>query len=414
MTFFRRCSAAFCSLLLAISSVADAQEWTRFRGPNGSGESEAATIPVTWTAKDYNWRVELPGVGHSSPVVWGDRIYVTAATEGNATRSICCLNAADGGVAWKQSFPSSTHPKNAANNYAPSTPTVDKDHVYMTWGTPENYMVVAMDRQTGREVWRRDLGPFAAEHGFGASPMLLGDLLIVPNDQNDKSFIVALNRMTGKTRWQTDRRSTRAAYATPILYQPTGGQPQLILSSMSHGITSLDPTTGKQNWELGVFDKRVVGSPTLAAGLIVASCGEGGGGKRMVAIQSGDPIKNVEAKVLYDFPSPVPYVPVPVAYGNLVFLWHDQGTVACVDAPTGKLHWREKVGGKYFGSPVRVRDRLYCMSREGQLLVIAAADKYKLLGQIDLEEPSHATPAVAGGRMYLRTESHLMSVGGKE
>jgi hypothetical protein len=118
--------------------------------------------------------------------------------------------------------------------------------------------------------------------------------------------------------------------------------------------------------------------------------------------------------VAYDFQSPVPYVPVPVAYGNLVFLWHDQGTVACFDAPTGRLHWREKVGGKYFGSPVRVRDRLYCMSREGQMVVIAAADKYKLLAKIDLEEPSHATPAIAGGRMYLRTESHLMSVGGKQ
>lgn len=413
MLSLRRCLAPVCSLLLAFSCAAEAQEWTRFRGPNGTGESDAATIPATWTAKDYHWRVELPGTGHSSPVVWGDRIYVTSAAEDNATRIICCLNTADGGIVWKQSFPSSRHPKNAANNYAASTPPVDKDHVYMTWATPEHYMVVAMDRQTGREVWRRDLGPFAAEHGFGASPILFGDLLIVPNDQNDKSFIVALVRMTGKTRWQTERRSTRAAYSTPILYQPSGGQPQLILSSHAHGITSLDPATGTKNWELGVFDKRVVGSPMLAAGLIVASCGEGGSGKRMVAVEPGDPAKKVEPKVVYDFQAPVPYVPVPVAYGNLVFVWHDQGTVACFDAPTGKLYWREKVGGKYFGSPVRVRDRLYCMSRDGQMTVLAAADQYKLLGKIDLEEPSHATPAVADGRMYLRTESHLMSIGGK-
>jgi len=390
------------------------QEWTRFRGPNGAGESDAATIPVTWNTKDYNWRVKLPGTGHSSPVVWGERIFVTSGIDEDATRVIRCLNTSDGGLVWKQSFPSGKHAQNSANCYASSTPVVDEDRVYMTWATPEAYTVVALDQHKGSQVWRRDLGPFAAEHGFGASPILFDEMLIVPNDQNGTSFVIALDRKTGEIRWKADRRAVRAAYSTPIIYQPAEGPPQLILTCTAHGVSSLDPRTGKPNWELPVFEKRVVGSPMIAAGLIIASCGEGGGGKRMVAVSPGDPAKGTPAKVAYDFKDALPYVPIPVAYGKLVFLWSDQGMVTCADASTGKVYWRERVGGKFFGSPVRVADRLYCMSREGEMVVLAAADKYKLLGRINLEEPTHSTPAIAGGVMYLRTVSHLMSIGGKK
>ena len=175
----------------------------------------------------------------------------------------------------------------------------------------------------------------------------------------------------------------------------------------------MDPSTGKPNWELPVFQWRGVGSPMIVSGLIIASCGEGGGGKRTVAIRPGEPLKNIPPKLEYEFQGSLPYVPIPVAYGELLFLWSDSGVVTCADAPTGKIHWRERVGGKFFGSPVRVRDRLYCMSREGLMYVLAAAPQFKLLAKIDLEEPSNATPAVADGVMYLRTNSHLMSLGGK-
>ena len=406
--------AVFCAFLLYCLSPAAGQEWCRFRGPNGAGESQATTIPVTWTAKDYNWRVNLPGIGHSSPVLWGDRIFVTSAIANNATRIIQCLKTSDGSVVWKATFPSSTYKMNKANGYAAATPPVDQDYLYTTWVAPQSYLVLTLDRQSGKEVWRRDLGPFAAQHGFGASPILFGDLLIVPNDQDGKSFVAALDRKTGEIRWQSDRRTDKAAYSTPCIFQPEGGAAQLILTSTAHGINSLDPQTGKSNWELAVLQHRVVGSPMMAAGLIIAACGEAGGGKQMIAARPGEPAKKVEAKVAYNFESSLPYVPIPVAYGRLVFLWSDSGVVTCADAPTGKVHWRERVGGTFFGSPVRVRDRIYCMSRQGKMIVLAAADQYKLLGEIDLEEPTHATPAIADGTMYLRTFSHLMSLGGKK
>ena len=412
---YRQCGSLFLrfSLLLWFASPAEAQPWTRFRGPDGCGQSEATTIPTTWTTEDYRWRVKLPGIGHSSPVIWGDRIFVTCALEEDGTRIIRCLNTSDGGLIWKQSFPSTTYQKHENNSYAAATPTVDADCVYMTWTTPEEYIVLALDRQNGRELWRRDLGPFVAEHGYGASPILFEDMVILTNDQNETSFAIALDRATGKTRWKTDRRIVKAAYSTPFIYRPEGRQPELILTGWAHGVASLDPHTGKPNWEVDVLNHRVVCSPMTAAGLIFTSCGSGGGGKQMVAVRPADPERGITAGVAYEIEGSLPYVPTSVAYGRLLFLWSDSGVVACLDAPTGKIHWRERVGGRYFGSPVRVADRIYCIARHGEMVVLAAADKYTLLGKISLEEPSNATPAVADGVMYLRTVSHLMAIGGK-
>jgi outer membrane protein assembly factor BamB len=316
-------------------------------------------------------------------------------------------------MVWKHAYPSKPHPKNGLNSYAASTPAVDKTQLYVTWASPDEYVLVAMDRETGKELWRRDFGPFAAEHGFGASPILYDDLVIVPNDQNSASSVIAVDRATGKTRWTTKRSSEKAAYSTPILYSPEGGRRQLILTSLAHGVSSLDPSNGAKNWELGVLGSRTVGSPIVAAGLIFAACGEGGGGKQMFAIQPGDSTKGIEAKVAYKVDAKLPYVVTPVAYGKLLFLWCDSGIVSCLDAPTGKTLWRQRLTGKFYGSPVRVQDRLYAIDRDGTVVVLAAADHYKLLGQVPLGEPSQSTPAVSGGVMYLRTQSQLMALGGK-
>ncbi len=402
-------------LSVLITAPAAGQQWTRFRGPNGDGQSDAGTIPATWTTKDYAWRVKLPGIGCSSPVVSGDKIFITCGIEEDATRIIRCLKISDGGLIWKRAFESTTHPMHQNNTYCVSTPALDADHVYTSWTTPKEYTVVAMTQEEGREVWRRDLGPFESSHGYGASPMLYDDLLILPNDQLGPSFVIALDRATGKTRWKVPRRSVKTAYSTPCIYRPEGGAPQLILTSTAHGVTSLDPKTGKQNWELEVFDQgiRIVGSPVVASGLIFASAGTGGGGKQMVAIRPGVPEKGAKAEVAYNLKGSLPYVPTSVAHGKLLFTWSDQGVVTCLDAPTGELHWQQRVGGQFFGSPIRVGDRLYCISRKGEMVVLAADVKYGLLGKISLEEPSDATPTVVDGVMYLRTRSHLMALGEK-
>ncbi len=398
-------------VVVIAGSSALGQEWPRFRGPNGSGIVEAANLPAQWTDKDYAWKVKFEGVGYSSPVVWGSRVFLTSANEEDATLYVFAVAVADGNVLWKRAIPSVTYPKHKFNSFSASTPALDSERVYVTWAEPKTYRVSAMDQASGRELWQRDLGPFASQHGFGASPIVFEDLVIVANEQDGKSSIVALHAKTGETRWDTPRRTEKAAFSTPCIYQPEGGPEQLILSSWAHGISSLDPRTGKPNWEVPLFVNRVVGSPAIAGSLIFAAAGTGGAGKQMLAVRPADPQRGVEAKLAYEVTKPLPYVPTPVAYGPLLFVWHDNGVVVCLDAPTGKVHWQQRIGGDFFGSPIRVGDRLYCISREGDVVVLAATDTFKQLGKVALGERSQSTPAVAHGVMYLRTLSQLMALG---
>jgi len=395
-----------------VAAGAGAQEWTRFRGPNGSGLSDATTVPVKWTEKDYNWKVTLPGGGHSSPVVWGDKVFVTCGDNDSAKRILLCLRAADGSALWTVEYPSKRHDLHSLNSYATPTPTVDKDRVYACWAAPREFNVVALGHD-GKEAWRRDIGPFVSQHGHGASPILVDDMVVLSNDQDGRSFVVALDAATGKTRWLTPRRSAKACYSTPAIFQREGGPPELILTSMAHGITSLDPKTGAVNWEVAeALPKRVVSSPLVAGGLILSACGEGGVGMHLVAIRPDQRSPEIAPKEAYRITRNPPYVPTAIAKGDLAFLWGDAGTVICIRAATGEEVWREKVGGNFFGSPVWAAGRLYCISAKGEVVVLAAADEFELLARNVLGEASQATPAVSGGRMYLRTYSHLISIGG--
>jgi outer membrane protein assembly factor BamB len=202
------------------------------------------------------------------------------------------------------------------------------------------------------------------------------------------------------------------AYSTPCVYSPEGGRPQLIFNSEAHGISSINPSDGQTNWELSVFDKRSVSSPVIAAGLIFGSCGSGAGGNYVVALKPGG--AGVAPEVAYKVSKSAPYVPTPIAKDDWVFLWSDQGVVTCCQASTGKQIWQERVGGKYFGSPVCVGGRLYCMSSDGDVAVVAAGPAYELLGKQSLGDPSHSTPAVSDGVMYLRTFTKLFALGGKK
>jgi outer membrane protein assembly factor BamB len=417
MTVTRFCIlfAVVLGSILCTPSAVQAQEWTRFRGPNGTGISAATTIPTQFTETDYNWRVQLPGTGHSSPVLWGNRLFVTSAEETGGKRHLLCLNAADGRQLWVRSVTFTPHQRHRFNSFASSTPAVDADNVYTTWISPEAFLVLAYDH-AGKELWKTDLGPYQVGHGGAASPVLVGDMLIVRSDNEDDapSFIVGLDRKTGAIRWKLPRTSKAGSYSTPILYEPKGGKPELIFTSNAHGFTSLDPATGEVNWELGgVFLQRCVGGPVAANGLLFATAGNGAGARQGVAIQPGSK-GGPPAKVAYQVPRGIPYVPTPLVIGDLMFLWGDGGVVTCVRAATGEQVWMERIGGNFFGSPVCAGGKIYAISAAGELVVIEASDQFKLVAKNTLGEPSHATPAIANGAMYLRTERHLISVGGKK
>jgi outer membrane protein assembly factor BamB len=387
------------------------QEWTRFRGPNGSGISAAKTIPTTWTDKDFNWKLPLPAAGHSSPVLWGDKVFLTTADDKTRQVSVFCVSASGGQVLWQKSFPFTPHHKNDYNTFASASPAVDQDRVYVCWTSPEHYTLMALTHD-GQTVWEKDLGPFASQHGGGASPIVYQDKVVLGNEQDGPSFLIAVDSATGKTRWQTPRISKETAYSTPCVYEPKDGPPALIFTSHAHGVSAIDPESGKVLWELAdVFDKRVVSSPVLAAGLIVGACGSGGGGNYLTAVRPGGSGKKPEAA--YKIRKSAPYVPTSVCVGDRLFLWSDNGIVSCVEAASGEVKWQERVGGNYFSSPLWVDGRLFCISTKGDVVVVEASDRFQVLARNPLGEVTHSTPAVAGGRMFIHTTKSLISVGGR-
>ncbi len=199
-----------------------------------------------------------------------------------------------------------------------------------------------------------------------------------------------------------------------MIYQKEGQKPQLICVSGAMGVTSLDPYTGKMNWMTGEFPLRTVASPVAGDDLIIASCGGGGVGKLLIAVNPNANEAAGEPRIVYERERILPYVPTPVIYEGHLYLWNDNGVVSCVELKTGKNIWTKRVGGNYSGSTVVVDGRIYIMSEEGKCVVIAASPKFEKLAENDLGDPSHATPAVAGGRLYLRTFHRLMCLKAEE
>jgi outer membrane protein assembly factor BamB len=414
------------AVALAIAACAlngAAQEWTRFRGPNGTGISHAKTIPTKIGDTDINWKVELPGTGHSSPVLWGDRIFLTSTGDKSGGISVLCLSAADGRLLWQENFSLNPFSRHPFNSYASSTPAVDAERVYVLWNEPEHYVLSALDH-AGKRVWQRDFGPFVSQHGCGISPIVYQNKVILGNEQDDmkfvkeqtrsgKSFVVAVDARSGKTVWQTPRQSAVVAYSTPCLYEPKNGKPALIFNSQGHGIYAVDPEKGNILWDYQeAFDKRTVSSPLIAGDLIFGSCGSGGGGNYLTAIKPGDARAGQKSELAYQMKKSAPYVPTGIAVNDRVWLWSDAGIVTCLDAPTGSVRYQERVGGNYFGSPVWVDGRLFCVSTSGELAVLEASDTFNVLHRYSLSELCHSTPAVALGRLFIRTEKHLWSLGG--
>jgi outer membrane protein assembly factor BamB len=401
-------------LLLLLSSMAPGpgQEWTRFRGPNGSGLSDAKTVPTKWTEQDINWKVPLPGAGHSSPVLWGDKVFFTSGDDQTNRLWVLCLSAGQGRILWQKDFALKPYRKNANNSVASSSPAVDAQRVYVCWSIPEQQTLMALDH-AGNKAWEKDLGPCSARHGGGVSPIVYQDQVILANEQDGPSFVIAVDPVTGQTQWKTPRKATEAAYSTPCVYQPKDGGPALIFSSESHGLYALEPESGKVLWELAdAFDQRVVSSPVVAGGLLIGACGSGGGGNYLVAVRPGGPAQKAERA--YTIRKSAPYVPTSICVGKLLFLWGDNGVVSCVQAASGEVVWQERLGKRFFSSPVCVDGRLFCVSTTGEVVVIRASDRFELLARNALGETTHSTPAVAGGRMYIHTSKQLVSIGGRK
>ena len=411
-------SAWLLLLLLAAPTASQSQEWTRFRGPNGTGLGAATDLPVAWTDDDLLWKTALPGEGHSSPVVWGDRVFATCANPETGDRRLLGVDARSGEIVWERRFGGEVYHTHQLNTFASGTPTVDAERVYIAFATPERLFLAALNHD-GEDVWTRDLGPYASQHGFGSSPVIYEDLVVLANDQMavegapSGSFLIALAAATGEPRWETPRRSGKAAYSTPFVFEAEDGSPQLIFSSEAEGLAGVDPATGTKLWNLTVYDKRTVSSPFTAAGLIFGTCGSGAGGNYVAAVAPPAPGSSVGPQEAYQLRQSAPYVPTGVVVAGRLFLVSDKGVATCVRPGDGSQVWRTRLpAGEYYASPVSVGDRIYAISTEGNVVVFAADDEYRLLGESPLGEECRSTPAVSGGRMILRTRTQLMAVGG--
>ena len=382
-------------------------EWTRFRGPNGTGHGQAKGLPVQWTDQDYSWKVKLPGVGHASPVLWGERLFTTCCDEGDGAQYVLCYDALNGEKIWERKLQSVKYPHHKFNSFASATPSVDAERLYVSWTTKETNDLLCFDHD-GKLLWRRDFGGYETQHGNGFSPIVHGELVVLTHDHYGKSSVIAVNRKTGKTVWQTSRSSAKPSSSTPCVYQPKKGALQFVTNSMAHGCYGIDAKTGKILWETGpdTLDLRSVASPYPANGRFFASCGAGGRASRFAAVI---PPKSGYGKptVAYSLKKNISYVPTSIAKGNLLFILTDGGIASCLDLASGEMKWRERLGGNYFASPILVGDVIYAVSREGMVISLAPTDKFKELGRSNLGELTYNTPAVANDSLYFRTYSQL-------
>ncbi len=386
------------------------EEWSRFRGPNGVGVS-GEKFPVAWTDKDYAWKIKLPGKGYSSPVAWQKHLYVTSANNKTGERYVVCVEAETGKIAWQRSFPDNSYKMHKRNSIATSTPTVDADRLYLAWATPQHYAVQALDRLTGKSVWQIDLGKYTSQHGFGVSPILFEDLLILPNEQDKKGSLHAVEAKTGKEVWKITRNSGNATYSTPCVYRGADGKAAIIFTNWQHGITAVEPRSGKVLWESSVFEpskaERAIASPVIAGDLVIGTCGFVTAQKHFVAVRpSGDG----KAKEVWRMEKSVAYMPTPIVQGDRIYCCSEVGIFSVLDAKTGKVLVQERIDNQFSASPILAGGAIYCPANDGEIFVLQAGDSFKVLGKSKLGEATQSTPAIAAGHLIFRSDTHLMAL----
>ena len=434
------------STVLLLPCSLHAQEWPRFRGPNGSGVNTNATIKPQWTDADVKWKVKLSGGGISSPVVWGEKVFVHSAEEPavaaepgpkkgkgkagkgkagkaaagageNSNRIISCLDAKNGKLLWEKKYPGPANRTHQFNVHATSTPVVDDKAVYVTWGSPEKIVMVALTHD-GKQLWEANLGPYNTGFGFGTSPTPFEDLLILTNEQEKgPASVVAVEKATGKIRWTAPRDTTRACFSTPCIWQAGDSGPQLILTNWSLGVSALDPRTGKLLWErqkvFGVREERAIGSPVADGDYVLGTCGFTASPKNLVAFKPAAARNGANEPAWKTVEQYVSHIPTPLVIGDRVYLWADNGVVSCLDLATGKSIWSQRLEalpGTYFASPISDGKTILGVSEYGNVVAIAAGDSFKQLSQHNLDELTRSTPALASGYLFIRTFEHLYCI----
>jgi hypothetical protein len=462
-----RLLAAASTIALGVSGVV-ASDWPRFRGPNGSGIADSA-VPVDFGRdKHMDWRTEVP-LGRSSPIIVGDRLYVTA-TEGDKLVTLA-LDRKSGAIAWRREIDRAhTRRIYSGNSSASATPTSDGTNVYAFFG---EFGLVSYGRDGG-ERWRLKLGPFDSFYGLSASPVLLGDTLFLVCDQNRGSFILAVDRATGRQRWRKDRPTARTeGYSTPVVFAPKDGEPQLLVSG-AYRLDAYNPDTGEIVWWVGRQGIYPIATPALGNGVVFAATsgsaepaypafesirdtadkdGDGKLGQAelaplpdyadhfgwldadsdgfvvraewearrresvsesgLVAIAAGGRGDRSDSQLLWRYKRTYANysTPSPIVYNNVLFIVRDGGIMTSLNPATGDAYKVGRLGalGEYFASPIAADGRLYFINADGVVTIVSAQPQWEIVATNDLGEPTQATPAVADGHLFVRTHNAVYS-----
>lgn len=397
---------------VASSSLAE-ENWSRFRGPNGSGITEAENVPSSFTKDNYRWRTTLPGGGHSSPVAWEDTIFVTYDDSTARKRFLAAFHADTGEKIWAAPIEYGKHPKHKQNTYASTTPAADENNVYVLWQQKSGSHLLAFSH-AGEKQWSVDLGSFVSGHGSATSPIVFEGKVIVCNDnQGPESYLLAVNAKDGSIAWKTPRKVKRTCYSTPCIFHLKERGAEIIFTHSYLGISGVDPNNGQTNWNIkpfGEFKQRACASPIISGDLVLGASGFASAEKNVVAVRITGKGSATQAIEAYRITSGAPHVPTPIVHGELVYCWTDQGIVTAADLKTGKTIWKKRIGGNFFASPICIAGRLFNISRDGEIVVLKTGDKFEEIARNDIGEGTSASLAIANGRLIIRTENSLIAI----
>jgi outer membrane protein assembly factor BamB len=403
------------ALSLALSGLAPratAENWPAWRGPRGDGTSLETNTPIRWNpAQNLAWKTAVPGLGHSSPIVWGDRIFTATAFPEQAERALLCFDRRTGQIRWRQTvLTAPLEAKNGENSYASGTPATDGERVYVAFQDGQQVAVAAVDLD-GKPLWLVHPGTFHNDHGFSSSPVLYEDKVILSAQSKQGNFLVALRRTDGQILWKSALDNPSNSFGQPLV-GALAGRPQLILCG-DKAVTSFDPQSGERLWFVENASTDSVITPVFSepAGLLLTS--SSWPKKELVAIKPDGRGDVTQSKIAWKSAVGAPYVPSPIAVGGFFLTVAESGNeLYCFAAATGRILWHEPIGHAH-ASPVRVGGLVYFLTDQGTTQVIRPGEKYELVAANELGEKCFASPAISGGQIFLRGATNLFCIGAR-
>jgi outer membrane protein assembly factor BamB len=394
-----------------LGCAVQAENWPGWRGPRGDGTSLEAHVPLHWSgSSNAAWKAEVPGVGHASPIVWGDRVLTVSALLDSQERVLLCYDRRTGRALWQRTVVTSPlERKHTLNSFASSTPATDGNLVYVAFLDVQQMTVAAYDLE-GKQRWLVQPGVFKSMHGFCSSPVLFKDKVIVNGDHDGDSYVVALSRADGRTLWKTARDNHTRSYCTPTIFD-VDGRTQMVMSG-DMCVASFDPETGARQWLIDGPTEQFVASIVYNAKAKLFFMTGGYPDHHLLAIRPDGRGNITQTHVAWHNTraSCVSYVPSPIAEGDYFLVVSDPGYANCFDAATGRLVWQEKVG-EHHASLVSSSGLVYLVSDEGVARVVRPGPKYECLATDELGERCFASPALSQGQVFLRGDKHLFAIG---